>query len=342
MELRIRHERSITHSVPMEALVSATAELTRALTRLDRRVADGASPTPLDRQRIQALFASWNRQLQQALGSRSSLDDRIRPLVCQWLRDQVQPYILRSSIGYRAIRKPEGYAGDFSTILELYERSPRGADPVGELMDAAILRLDAAWAVYHRRRLLAGEIQRTHARVEGRPVRVTSLACGPAEELVEACAALEGGRPLEMVLMDIDAGALDHARRVLDIPGSPHTVTGLRCNLIHVASGRTSLDLPSQDLIYSAGLIDYLNDDVVVGLMDAAHRWLRPGGRLILGNIHPCNPDRAFMDHVAEWPLIHRTEADMDHLYRRSRFGQPCTRIRFEPQGLNLFAECVR
>jgi extracellular factor (EF) 3-hydroxypalmitic acid methyl ester biosynthesis protein len=342
MELRIHHERSITHSVPMEALVSATTELTGALALLDRKVGGGASPGLLDEQRIFALFARWNRLLRQALGSSSSLDDRIRPLVAQWLRDQIQPYILRSSIGYRAIRKPEGYAGDFTTIVQLYERSARGDDPIGELMDAAILRLDAAWAVYHRRRLLADEIRRTHARIAGRPTRVTSLACGPAEELVEACNVLEGGRPLEVTLMDIDARALDHARQALDIPGAPHTVAGLRCNLIHVARGRTRLDLPPQDLIYSAGLIDYLEDDVVVGLMDAAHRWLRPGGRLILGNVHPCNPDRAFMDHVAEWPLIHRTETHMDRLYRRSRFAKPCTRIRFEPQGLNLFAECVR
>jgi len=48
------------------------------------------------------------------------------------------------------------------------------------------------------------------------------------------------------------------------------------------------------------------------------------------------------MDHVLEWVLIHRTEADMNRLFQQSPFGKPCTRIQFETLGINLFAECTR
>lgn len=54
------------------------------------------------------------------------------------------------------------------------------------------------------------------------------------------------------------------------------------------------------------------------------------------------DPCKALMDHVLEWRLIHRTEADMDRLFRASAFGRPSTRIRFEEQRINLFAECVK
>ena len=40
--------------------------------------------------------------------------------------------------------------------------------------------------------------------------------------------------------------------------------------------------------------------------------------------------------------LIHRDEADMNRLFETSKFGRPCTNIRFEQQGVNLFAEGAR
>lgn len=77
-------------------------------------------------------------------------------------------------------------------------------------------------------------------------------------------------------------------------------------NLIYLALGRRQLNLPPQDLVYSIGLIDYFNDQLVVKLADA-HQILRPGGRLVLGNFHPSNPSKAFMDYVLDWRLLHRS-----------------------------------
>ena len=48
------------------------------------------------------------------------------------------------------------------------------------------------------------------------------------------------------------------------------------------------------------------------------------------------------MDHVLEWKLVHRDEDDMNALFRASAFGTRCTRIQYEPLGINLFAECVK
>ena len=106
--------------------------------------------------------------------------------------------------------------------------------------------------------------------------------------------------------------------------------------------GRHRLELPPQDLVYSVGLIDYFNDRFVLKLINYAHSLLHPGGRLILGNFHPANSSRAIMEYVLEWNLIHRTEDDMHNLFAASAFGRPCTRIRFEPLGVNMFAECVK
>ena len=54
------------------------------------------------------------------------------------------------------------------------------------------------------------------------------------------------------------------------------------------------------------------------------------------------NPNRAFMDHILRWKLIHRTEDDMNRLFRASEFARDGTKIRFESEGVNLLAECVK
>jgi cyclopropane fatty-acyl-phospholipid synthase-like methyltransferase len=113
-------------------------------------------------------------------------------------------------------------------------------------------------------------------------------------------------------------------------------------NLIYLALGRKKLDLPPQDLIYSLGLIDYLSDELVLRLMDWIYDELKPGGRVILGNVHTSNPSRGMMDYLLDWRLIHRDEADLNRLYSQSRFGRPCTRLLFEEVGISLFAECVK
>ncbi|WP_446219047.1 hypothetical protein [Micromonospora sp. IBHARD004] len=69
---------------------------------------------------------------------------------------------------------------------------------------------------------------------------------------------------------------------------------------------------------------------------------MRPGGRLIVGNFHPRNVTKALMDHVLDWRLVHRTEEDLDRLFQASAFGRPTTRVMYEPESINLFAERVK
>jgi len=48
------------------------------------------------------------------------------------------------------------------------------------------------------------------------------------------------------------------------------------------------------------------------------------------------------VDYLLEWRLIHRSEQDMDRLFQSSKFARGTTKIRFEEQGVNLFAECIK
>ena len=91
-----------------------------------------------------------------------------------------------------------------------------------------------------------------------------------------------------------------------------------------------------------ANLIDYLQDEHIIRLLDWIYDQLLPAGTVILGNFDAANPDKAFMDHILGWRLIHRTEEDMHRLFEQSAFRRRCTRIFFEAENVNMFAECVK
>ena len=58
-----------------------------------------------------------------------------------------------------------------------------------------------------------------------------------------------------------------------------------------------------------------------------------------IDDFHSDNPNKALMDHVFDWKLIHRSEEYMNRLFEQSKFGSPCTNIRYEEARVNLFAE---
>ena len=93
-------------------------------------------------------------------------------------------------------------------------------------------------------------------------------------------------------------------------------------------------------MIYSIGLIDYFPDNLVIKLLNWIRPLLRPGGRVVVGNFDPRNPDRAFLDHLLEWPLIYRNPDDIRRLFASSDFRDRPVDIRYEGRGINLFATC--
>lgn len=275
--------------------------------------------------------------------SREVDNDRVREEMGLRLQQEMLPYILLAETAERFYSKPRGYAGDFWTIELMYRNEPRGSGPLGRLIDQCFLETAAVRAVRDRPALLTEEIRKAAESRQGPTTKITSLACGPARELFDAFAALPGDpSELEANLLDIDLQALAFVADKARDRGIHRQLNLLAENLIRLSLGKTQTTIQDQDLVYSIGLIDYFGDELVVRLLNLVHTMLRPGGKVILGNVHPVNPTRGLMDYVLDWRLVHRTEEDMNRLFESSSFARPCTNIQFESQGLNLFAECVR
>lgn len=256
------------------------------------------------------------------------------------LQREFLPYLSLTETADRFYAKPRGYAGDYLTIAKIYDNIPGGSGRVGPLIDACFLTTPAANAVRNRRALLRRLIHDAVADNGARPTRVTSLACGPAQELFDIYGELEHPARLEASLIDIDVQALAHVSDMALHHKVESQIRVFNQNLLYLVTGRQKIDLPAQDLIYSIGLIDYFGDKFVVQLLNYVHDSLSPGGAVVLGNFHPRNPNKAFMDHILEWKLIHRDEEDMNRLFRASKFGKSADVIHFEDEGINLFAEC--
>ena len=276
------------------------------------------------------------------LGEASPLPEATRLQLGARLQAEMLPYILTTETADRFYSKPRGYAGDYIAIQRIYQNQPGGSSRLGPVMDRMFLEMPPSLAVRNRRKLIADEIVAAVKERGGKPVRVLCLASGPATEVFDAFAAIEDRTLLKATLMDIDLQALAFVDDLRTRHRLTAQITLVNENLIALFLGRSSVRLEPQDLIYSIGLIDYLNDKLVGKLLQFAHQNLAPGGKVLLGNFHPKNPAKEFMDFVLEWNLIHRTEADMHRLFRGSPFARDCSRIQFEGEGVNLFAECVK
>lgn len=298
--------------------------------------------TDEDLRQISQGLTQFSAMLTARIGDDSGLSETTRARLGATMQTELLLYVLLSDSAERWYSKPRGYAGDYLSIERYYENQSSGAGRLGPAIDRAFLDLPASQAVRNRLNLLIEQIGETVATTEGDVTKIASLACGPARELFDYYEKSEEPKTLQTTLIDMDLQALAFVADKRDRRGLRKRMRLVNENLIYLAAGRSQIDLEPQDLIYSVGLIDYLADKHVVALINFCHDTLRPGGRLILGNFHTSNPEKAMMDYLVDWRLIHRTEDDINRLYEQSRFGRPCTRIFWEDQHINLFGECVK
>ncbi len=245
-----------------------------------------------------------------------------------------------SPFAARCFHKPLGYAGDFEMMNMIYNNESLGGTLFGRSLSRVVLDSDAARAVRARAYYLVEKIEAAAAHGgRHRPARILSVAAGPAMELQlilrKNPALLAAGRA-EIALLDQDASALEHARdRIQALAAQADVEVTFRCINTSIKTVITEGLDDSYDLVYSAGLFDYLKDLAVraagTRLVDA----LAPGGHAVIGNFDVANPTRPFMELILNWPLYHRSADDLRRLFDGLGSGMSIER---EATGVNLFA----
>ena len=238
---------------------------------------------------------------------------------------------------YHSIFKPRGYAGDAEMMSLVYRNTYEGVDSFSKLLHKIGTDCDACVAIRNRKDLLL------HSFSEFQGGKVLSLAAGPAQEIYEY---KKHQNDKDFLALDHDIETLKNANRrnrhlKYGIANAFHIIKGNRKYLIPKKNrlencdpksdmkGVRKLILPFKysigelkrnefDLIYSAGLYDYIKtfDDHQKGTIALTKQLfdsLKPNGRLLIGNISPklSIGVKWAMECLCDWYLIHRTEKEV-------------------------------
>lgn len=262
-----------------------------------------------------------------------------------FLRRALHPLILCSPFVHRCYTKPLGYAGDFGMVNMILSDPRRGDSLFAKIINSLILEGDGAQAHRNRIRILTEILNREACRMHStsRPFRVLNIGCGPAQEVRDFVVSSDQADRCEITLMDFSPEALSFARteseQCKQAHGSHIVLQFVEKSIDALLRESVTRDHesgdtpPKYDLVYCAGLFDYFVDSVCQRLITLFFDWLLPGGLLVITNIHPKNPQRAMMEYLLEWNVVHRDE---EHLAGLARMPGPKT-VFSDDTGVNIF-----
>ncbi len=257
----------------------------------------------------------------------------------QWCHAHpLRAQVLQDPFTQRAVAKPRGYAGDAVMMDFIYDgEPPAGTSAIGADVFRATTRAGMGLSVRYRRQLLQSLIDDTVVRHE-RP-RMLSVAAGHCREL-QGSLVESAGSACEFVALDQDPLSCQEIARAH--AGHPVRVVnqGVR-ELAGSSQGSVLADsLGRFDLIYSAGLYDYLPDALARRLTRRLLAMLRPGGRVLIANFVPGGSGRGYMELFMDWTLVLRTEAQMRALAAAAGAAHATTFA--DPQRNVVYAELWR
>lgn len=206
----------------------------------------------------------------------------------------------------RAFEKPRGYAGDAVMLDYIYRPTEFQTSGFGHVIHHATTAAGAAKSIRWRRSHLAGRL--LEGMESNDQLRVLSVASGHLREL-DIVSIATSNRNLQILALDQDKDSLEEAVRCYP----NFAIHPLNHSISHLFKSDT---LGQFDLIYSAGLFDYLTDRTAISLIEVLVARLHPEGRLVLGNYTPANDGRGYMEGMMDWRLIYRHQEDLVRLVK--------------------------
>jgi extracellular factor (EF) 3-hydroxypalmitic acid methyl ester biosynthesis protein len=263
-----------------------------------------------------------------------------------FVRRQLHPILLCSPFLYRSYIKPLGYAGDYEMVNMMLRNPYEGPSAFAKLLNFALL--NTAPVVAHRNRIdyLLDKLRVECARrAPMGKTRIFNLSCGPAMEIQRFLRECEESDLAEIDLLDFNEETLDYTRERIDRArrdgGSEAKVAFLQRSvqqLLRAATQSGDDEFTGYDIVYCAGLFDYLSQRVCKRLVELFCTMVKPGGLIIVTNVSDANPSKAWMEYLMEWNLIYRGRKEMEDLVPENALIKN-TRILADATEVNLFLE---
>ena len=268
----------------------------------------------------------------------------------EFVRRHWHPLFLCAPFGHRTFYKPLGYAGDYEMMNMIHRNHPEGRTLYERLIHLLLVSQLPAESVRNRIAHLKNHLITETARVirSGRRARILNVGCGPARELQHFLRESEFSHHADITLLDFNHETLEYANSQLHNVKREHhrrasigTVNMSVHQLLRrsIRQGRLGLD-GTFDLIYCAGLFDYLAENTCAELVHLFHESLHPGGLVLVANMvdqddRSIRQFRNFIEFTLDWQLIYRRAEAI------RRFIPPRThehaQVIAEPEFVNLF-----
>ena len=314
-----------SQAIPLSQLVptqeSEIQKLVHESHNIISNIAKKGGPDQIDYPILNTIFQQFTAEAQQNLFSEKHL---------QSIRKAFGEALSPETIQGWAYHKPLGYAGDYQIIERIYNYYTASSPELSK-WDHFFHAQKAPQAVRNRISFFLDRLWKTKSDQAG-PCDILNLASGPGRDMYEAMRAL-GPAGLSIDCVEQDHRAIDHAKDLCR--------DFLSCmKFIHKNVFRFMTDKKYQ-LIWSAGLFDYFNDNVFRRIISRLIPLLTPQGKIVIGNFANSNPNKGYMD-LCHWNLFHRSKEHLRQLAQECGFLGTQIEIEQEPEGINLFLVMTR
>lgn len=291
---------------------------------IEKMVAKGG-PAPSD-------YASFSRWISQV--AREFRSGALTQQDLQTLRAAFGEALSTDTLQGFSLQKPHGYPGDYEILDSIYKEHVSD-DPKLENWDRFFHVQSAPIAVRNRKAYfvdLLHDVERVHR--DKKTIPVLNVASGPMRDVLEFFRSNGHNHSVFFECVDSDEEALCYAQKLC--ASYLDRIELRQANALRFRSKR------KYQLIWSAGLFDYLSEKGFKFLLEHLLSMLREDGELVVGNFSETNPTRDYMEIIGGWYLHHRTAEEL------IRFAQDCgvdradIRIGQEPEGVNLFLHIKR
>lgn len=273
----------------------------------------------------------------------ANIDKDLHPAHQNYMRRQLHPLVINAPFANRSFQKPLGYSGDYEMMNMIHRNQPEGRSIYEKLIHFLLISQWPAISVRNRVAHLEENILNETARVArvGNIARILNIGCGPAWEVQSFLRTTALSDHADFTLIDFNKETLAHAERKLaDAKLLFSRRTSIRVQQISVFDllRRTQKNKKNGgkfDLIYCAGLFDYLAPETCRALINFGYESLSPGGLMLIANMDDSKPFRNFIEATMDWHLIYRNSREILSLVPELCLAS--TRVIAEPATVNLF-----
>lgn len=235
-----------------------------------------------------------------------------------FIHENLHPLLMSSPFPYRAFSKPLGFAGDYMMMYMIQHETAKGPNLYSKFVNVFYSNIPLSVSVSNRTSKLLQLINEGVQNAENKNEKFSafSIGCGPALEVKKFIRDQKPKVPCNFRLLDFNQETLNFAKSEADKVNNDNvckvdTVLESVHNLLKLTTSRGSIYDEKYNFVYCSGLFDYLSDKICSRLTKMFYSWLKPGGKLLVTNMHSKDRDRYLTEIVLEWYLIYRDEKNM-------------------------------